>query len=125
MPKAPKICSEIPCTKLVYDGGRKCKDHRKAWSNKGFDRRRADTAAHRKLKSDVLKRARYRCEIRYPTICLIVATEVDRIDNQKDYSLGNCQGGCTPCHRRKTSIEGHQAQGHTGGGVGDGGHSVR
>lgn len=113
MPRAPKICSEPTCFALVYDG-RRCEEHRpaKQWANKGWDSRRNDTEQHRMLKSRVLGGAGYRCQLRYEDICTGLATQVDRIDNEGDYTDHNCQAVCVPCHRHKTSVEGHRAQGH-------------
>jgi hypothetical protein len=87
--------------------------HQKHWENKGFDKRRSDTAQHRAFKKMVLQRAEYRCEIGYVGVCTGIATEVDRKDNSGDYTEGNCQAACHECHVKKTSIEGHKARGHS------------
>lgn len=87
-------------------------DHQKSWQNKGFDKRRTDTAAHRAFRKMVLDKAAHRCQIGYRSVCVGIATQVDRIDNSGDYTEANCQAACEPCHIKKTSTEGHQAKGH-------------
>ena len=53
--------------------------------------------------------------MRYPDICIGTATEADHVvalspgGTDSDF---NMQAVCTPCHRRKTSKEGHAAQGY-------------
>lgn len=74
-----------------------------------------DTEAHRMLHSRVFGRAGWRCEIGYPDICTGAADELDcRVPLSRGgvYSDANCQAACTPCHRRKSSLEGHEAAGH-------------
>lgn len=97
---------------LVPSGTRYCPQHTVPWENYGSSPERSDTAAHRALKRTVLKDARYQCQIHYPDICDRFATQLDRIDNRKGYSRNNCQAACVPCHKRKSSLEGHEAQGH-------------
>lgn len=118
MPKrAPKICAETTCFALVHDGGKRCPEHYKPWGgatrNHGVAHResRNDTLAHQRLCARVLGRAGYRCQIKDGG-CIGAATQVDRIDSTKGYSDVNCQAACLPCHQRKSSREGHLAQGH-------------
>jgi hypothetical protein len=73
---------------------------------------RQDTEQHRRFKARVLGAAGYRCQIQRPGRCIGAATEVDRIDNTGEYEDGNAQAACGPCHRWKTSMEGHAARGH-------------
>jgi hypothetical protein len=111
--RAPKICAEIGCAELVHEPGkRKCPTHYKPWANKAFDKRRTDTAARARLRDRVLGRAGYRCQIRKPDRCVVMASDVDRIDNTLGYDDFNCQAACEPCHQWKTSMEGHAAMGH-------------
>lgn len=113
MPRAPKPCNEPGCPNLVHDDRRRCDIHYEPWQGKSFDKRRSNTVAHKAFKKSVLEKAQYRCAIRYATICIGLASEVDRIDNSGEYTADNCQAACQPCHRKKTSIEGHRAQGHS------------
>lgn len=116
MPRAPKICNEKGCTALVYEQGkRKCDEHYVPWQGKAFDKRRADTDAHRRMKARILGRAGYQCQIRRMDRCTQIATQVDRVDNARDYSDDNCRAACTPCHQWHTSMEGHAARGHSTG----------
>ncbi len=106
--RAPKRCAD--CTTLVYGGGSRCPEHvRQPWANHGWDR--ADTAARRRMKADVFRRAGHLCQIG-DTGCLGAATEVDRIDNTLGYVKENLQAACRHCHARKSSQEGNWAQGH-------------
>jgi hypothetical protein len=53
------------------------------------------------------------CALRYPSICTVVATELDRINHRGGYTDDNVQGVCHACHLKKTSTEGNAAQGHS------------
>ena len=115
MPRALKHCGIQGCTVLVKPGTH-CDQHKSRWPT---DRRtrRTTTTQHAAWSRDVLKRARGQCEIRYAGICIGRATQADHI---KAVALGgaefdprNGQGACEPCHRAKSSDEGHLAQGHT------------
>lgn len=107
--RAPRICPEPGCSRLIHGGAKRCEEHFQPWANKSFDTRRSDTAAHRRLKTQVFVRANYCCEIA-DSGCLGVATEIDRIDNARGYDLDNLQGACTSCHAKKTGREGRAAQ---------------
>lgn len=116
MPRAPRICNELGCSTLVYDEKRRrCDAHYKPFGGKGGTSSRTTTSDHKRRRLRVLGRAGYRCEVRYPDICIGTATEADHV---VALSLGgtdsdfNMQAVCTPCHRRKTSREGHAAQGY-------------
>jgi 5-methylcytosine-specific restriction endonuclease McrA len=58
------------------------------------------------LRSQVLREARYRCEIR-TTGCILVATEVDHKNRGNDHSRSNLRAACTKCHGKKSSAEGN------------------
>jgi len=45
-------------------------------------------------------------------MCLIRASQLDRINASGDYTDGNVAAVCTLCHRAKSSDEGHLAAGH-------------
>lgn len=110
--RAPHVCGEIGCTALVYGSARKCPNHTVAWANTGSSVNRSDTKARRTLRDKVFRRDGYLCRIRYPDICVGIAKDLDRVDNLQGYSMSNCQAACRPCHRRKSSYEGHAARGH-------------
>jgi len=114
MPRAPKVCNEPNCAALVHDSSRrKCDLHYKPFGGKGGTSSRTTTLAHRRRRLRVLGRAGYRCQIRYPDICLGTATDFDHI---VPLSAGgadteaNGQAACRKCHSRKTSTEARQAQ---------------
>jgi 5-methylcytosine-specific restriction protein A len=51
------------------------------------------------------------CRLAFADICTGRSTEVDHRHPGDDHSLGNLQGACAPCHRRKTLAEAAQARG--------------
>jgi hypothetical protein len=108
-PRAPRICPEIGCSNLVPAGAKRCEEHYTPWAGKSFDPRRSDTAAHRRLKAQVLQRANFACEIA-DVGCLGTATEVDRVDRTLGYTLENTAACCHSCHAKKTGREGRAAQ---------------
>lgn len=109
MPRAPKHCGINGCTVLVHNGQR-CPDHQHRW---GKGNPRTSTTAHRARRLRVLKRDRYQCQLRYDC-CIGTATIAD---HTVALALGGTdevmQAACKPCHDRKSSREGHLAQGHT------------
>jgi 5-methylcytosine-specific restriction enzyme A len=121
--RAPKICCEvsggISCHALVYDGGKRCEPHRKeaaarAWRN--TDPRRSGSKRHKDLRLLTLQRDRYQCQLRYTGICIGTATDRDHIVPlylSGPDTLENSASCCGPCHRAKSSDEGHAAQGHS------------
>jgi 5-methylcytosine-specific restriction protein A len=117
MPRAPKICSEVGCTALVYDRSKsKCEDHKRVgkWPDR-YGTTRTAAAGHVKNRKAVLERDPY-CKLRFAGICTIRSTHCDHIipvSAGGSDDLSNLQGVCNPCHLRKTSYEGHAALGHT------------
>jgi len=112
-PRGPKICNELGCPTLVYDGKRKCDVHYKPWPNSHARATvsRSDDDARRRLRSRVFGAAGWRCQIGYSDICTRRAKVLDRVDNLKGYTDANCQAACVACSDRKTSLEGHEAKG--------------
>lgn len=111
MPRAPKHCGIQGCTVLVPNGQR-CRDHQHGW---GKGNPRTKNPKHIAWRLTVLDRCGWRCQLRYPG-CIDDATIADHIIATKlggaEYDPSNGQGACRPCHDRKSSTEGHQAQGH-------------
>ena len=68
------------------------------------------------MRNQVLNNAGHRCQIRYPGICIGTATIADHIKatafGGAHYDITNGQAGCEQCSRKKSSDEGHIAQGH-------------
>jgi 5-methylcytosine-specific restriction endonuclease McrA len=108
--RAPHVCAD--CTRLVPAGaGPRCEEHaRQPWAGKTFDKRRADTTEHRRLKAQALQRAGYRCQIADIGCLGAAELELDRVDHTLAYSLENTQIACRVCHSRKTGREGRAAQ---------------
>ena len=112
--RAKKVCGHATCYELVPAGTTYCAEHER---QRGWPRRTGNTRStatgHRARRERVLKRDGYRWQLRYEGICTGTATIVDHI-----VALGlggadiddNCQAACEPCHKRKTSREGHEAR---------------
>jgi 5-methylcytosine-specific restriction enzyme A len=113
-------CSAVALTSCCFPGcskvfphGTECSIHPDYWANLTPQQRRPHVSAHNDIRKRTLDRANHRCQIRYPLICIFVATEVDRIDNEWGYKTpGNTAAACSACHGRKTQWEAHTAQGH-------------
>jgi 5-methylcytosine-specific restriction protein A len=111
LPRAPKHCGINGCTELVPNGQR-CEQHKHGW---GKGNPRTNTRAHRDLRQRVLARDGHTCQIKYPGICIGHATIADHVlalglgGQDTDDAM---QAACAPCHNRKSSLEGHTAQGH-------------
>ena len=113
MPRAPRICGRNGCARTV-PAGQRCPAHKHGW---GKGNPRTSTPQHRAWRAQVLRNAGYQCEIRDPGICTGTATIADHIKatafGGAHYEVTNGQAACQPCSRKKSSDEGHIAQGHT------------
>jgi 5-methylcytosine-specific restriction enzyme A len=102
--RAAKACSEISCTTLVHDGGSRCVEHRKRWSDYPRTESSKVTGTRRwreETRPAVLVRDRYRCQVMGPT-CTLISTEVDHIVEVSaggaPYDPANCRAICGNCH---------------------------
>lgn len=108
--RAKKHCGIQGCTQLVRPGTR-CPQHQHGW---GKGAQRTGTTTHQARRLRVLARDRHLCQLRYD--CCI--TQATVCDHTLALGLGgtdtddNCQAACRPCSNRKSSAEGHTAQGH-------------
>lgn len=59
--------------------------------------------------AEVLKRDKYRCQLRWSG-CFGSATEVDHKKRGDDHRFENLQAACTYCHARKSAAEGVAAR---------------
>jgi 5-methylcytosine-specific restriction endonuclease McrA len=62
------------------------------------------------IRQRVFKRDQRHCRLRYAG-CIDYASEVDHIGDRNNHDLENLQAACLWCHARKSSRQGHQAQG--------------
>ena len=114
--RANKICGHhAGCIEVVPHGQRYCETHQREHAWQGAGSPRTGTTEHKARRARVLKRDRYRCQLRYPGVCIVRAREMDHIvpvtEGGTD-DLSNLQSACGPCHQRKASMEGHAAHGH-------------
>ncbi|ART68832.1 hypothetical protein BTO20_09755 [Mycobacterium dioxanotrophicus] len=112
MARAPRLFGTAGCATLVR-GSTYCPDHQRqrGWRRGGTTR--TNTTEDRARRDRVLQRAGHQCRIRYPDVCIGTASCCDHIvalTEHGDDSDENCQAACAPCHRRKTSLEGHRAR---------------
>lgn len=62
------------------------------------------------IKQRVFRLKGTKCLIKWNDGCQIDATDVDHIVPGDDHRMKNLQPGCTWCHTRKSSAEGHAAK---------------
>lgn len=114
MPRARKPCGIQGCTVIVSGTEKHCPAHKHRFTNGG--RTRTFNPRHRAWREAVLKRDNYKCQLRIRGVCVWSANEADHIkpvaEGGAEYDLANGAAICTPCHRWKSSREGHRAQGH-------------
>lgn len=80
-----------------------------AWS--GSTRRQRLPRDWPTIRRRILERDGWRCQLNYPG-CTTAATDVDHITRGDDHRDTNLQAACPTCHAKKSSAEGHQAQGN-------------
>lgn len=61
------------------------------------------------LRACILKRDKYRCQIRLEG-CSVIATDVDHIARGDNHSLENLRAACSGCHKKKTQAEAQEAR---------------
>lgn len=114
MPRAMKHCGINGCTVLVKPGTR-CDEHKARWPTDNRTQRTTNSR-HKAWQTAVLRNAHGQCQIRYAGICTGRAEHADHILavglGGAEYDPANGQGACEPCHKAKSSDEGHIAQGH-------------
>lgn len=61
------------------------------------------TRAWRRVRTAVLERDRYRCQVRHPDICKVVADCVHHLDGRavSGDDPARCVAACTPCNMRE------------------------
>ncbi len=62
------------------------------------------------IRPAVLRRDQGVCQLRFPDVCVSVATDVDHKKAGDDHRLSNLQAACAPCHRKKSAAEGAAAR---------------
>ena len=114
--RAKKICGRVGCTHLADPGRKYCPDHTREhdWKRTGPADREPSRHIPAAIRSQVLRRDGWRCQLRYEDICLGAANQVDHriaanLGGGDD--LGNLQSACRPCHQRKTSADALAARG--------------
>jgi 5-methylcytosine-specific restriction enzyme A len=116
-PRAPMLCGNPTCHELVPAGVRYCPTRDPGrWRTTGnsLNSRSAD-AKWRKTRVRILNRDSHRCRLRYVGICIGLASDADHIipvSQGGTHHDSNLQAACSPCHRAKSSDEGHVAAGH-------------
>ena len=114
MPRAKKHCGIRGCTVLVTHAQNHCADHQHGFVNGGTTR--TTDPRHRAWRAAVLKRDNYICQLRVRNLCMWLANEADHVraiaEGGDRFDTRNGMAICAPCHRYKSSREGHRAQGH-------------
>jgi 5-methylcytosine-specific restriction protein A len=80
---------------------------RRPWA--GSTRRARLPANWPAIRSAVLERDGWRCQIRGPR-CTGRATDADHIEPGDDHRMANLRAACGPCHDRKSGQEGAAAR---------------
>jgi 5-methylcytosine-specific restriction endonuclease McrA len=108
MPRAPRRCSgdNGNCINLIRNA-RHCPDHTVAWKGpRTASSRATSTWEWQQLRTEILERDGYQCQIAYEGICTGYATTVDKnrpAAQRPDlaYDRENLQAACDPCNEHK------------------------
>ena len=106
----PRQCTKPGCKEYAVKHGR-CEQHQpEAWTtSKGKTAsQRGYGSQWRKIRTQVLKRDDYLCQVCLSKGVYTQATEVDHIKNKANGgtdSPDNLQAICSPCHKEKTQSE--------------------
>ena len=82
------------------------------WSNDRESRRKSDAAynaQYRRNRTECLRRARWRCQLRIEGICIGAASQADHIVGVAEgggHELSNLRAACRPCHAARTAQQG-------------------
>lgn len=111
MPRAPRKCPKPGCEHRITSGPY-CPEHTThSWVNGGNTR--TTTKQHRNWRTAVLRRDNHQCRLQRPG-CIGYANEADHItpvaEGGAEFDPDNGQAACVPCHRKKSSAEGHRAR---------------
>ena len=125
---AARICTSPGCSRLVRDGGNRCHLHpAKAWvKSAGLDGTTTERGyghAWRKLRTSILERDGYLCQVALAEGRLVPASEVDHVISKGEWlSLhgtlhgvddpSNLQAISQEAHRDKTLREAAEARGY-------------
>lgn len=97
------VCSKPGCPNYPTVGHKQCPEHApRPWA--ASTRRQRDPTGWAKIRRQVLNRDKGICQIGYPGLCTIRATEVDHIVPTAaggGHELSNLQAACTACNRQK------------------------
>lgn len=104
MPKAPRQCPTQGCTNLIRHT-RYCPEHTKSWQGPRTESSKiTSTSDWKKLRTEVLERDNYTCQIQLPGICIGHATHVDKVRPANAGGTGNdrnARAACKPCNEHK------------------------
>lgn len=107
MARAPQICGDPECSRIIPQGTRKCAVHRQTWGQQTESSKRCGTRAWRVQRAKALQRDDHRCVIRGPR-CTVHATQVDHVipvSAGGTDDLSNLQSVCANDHNAKTQRE--------------------
>jgi 5-methylcytosine-specific restriction protein A len=104
----------IDCRELALPGKSRCREHsRPGWRQRPPANRYAYGSGRAKTARQVLERDGFRCQLRYPDICIGRASQADHIvqpaaGGRND--LANLRAVCRPCHARRSGRQGAVAK---------------
>jgi 5-methylcytosine-specific restriction endonuclease McrA len=86
------------------------------WRNDREARRRSDAtynAQYRRNRTECLRRANWKCQLRIGNVCVGSATQADHIVAVADgggNEVSNLRAACGPCHAARTAGQGNDAR---------------